>query len=429
MKLRRLLGCAIALGGVACGSNGSGSGANISARLGTFDDSVANGRALFSAGQAGATGLTSLKYAIQQISICEELTTNGTAFNNQSNCLSLYQGVELPALNYDPATFNSITLANAARASDTGFIDLLDPTARAALSADVSLSADHAHAYNWGIITWYLPIKLTASIPMNDGTTFRTLDGASVRQMMPDGYVANYTEATTAFDANPTAREAVVVHGNGGTWFRFQNPFVITQADIDAGEQFVLDLTFNPDGLVKGFKGSQSPNSLLHDNAGNGIDIPMLDLTPVAHKASEHVVKSTYRASISSTGLDNGISATDRFDLRYELYSLESDAAQTVYGVDVKTLVNTQTARTFQAAPKVSFLETAADGSLTFQGWDHGNMMTGFRQQTTVGASSSATLHCGGNSTFAILGCGSPLDAVGHGSLSTTFTLSAKSSL
>lgn len=421
MKLRRLLGCAIALGGVACSGNGGSGDANISARLGTFKASESSNKALFSAGQTDAAGLTSMKYAIRQITICETLDTTGTGFNNQGNCLNLYDGPQLPSLEYDPATFNSITLAAAARASNEGFVDLLDPTSRATLSSTTALDAGHAHAYNWGIITWYLPIKLTASIPLNDGTTFRTLDGTSVRQTMPDGYVANYTEASTAFDANPTAQEAVVVHGNGGTWFRFQNPFVITQADIDAGEQFVLDLTFNPEGLVKGFKGQVSPNSLLRDNAGNGIDIPMLDLTPVAHKASEHVIKSTYTTSVSSL--------TDHLDVRYELYGLESDTAQTVYGVDVKTLVNAQTSAPFQAAPKVSFLETAADGSITFQGWDHGAMLTGFRQQSTVGATTAATLHCGGNSTFAIAGCGSPLDPVGHGSLSATFTLTAKTSL
>jgi hypothetical protein len=428
--------CTLACGPGA-GGGGGGGGAQISARLNA--GGTASGGALtralspapspFSAGQTTATSLRSMKYAIIGISICEDLTTSGTGFSNQSNCLTLYQGPEVPTLGYDPANYDPAALMAAARALSAPFIDLLSPTSRAALSTPHTLTAADAHDYNWGIITWYLPIKITADIPMNDGSTFRTQDGTLQSQLNPDGIRSYWTEIAGAFENVSTAEEAVVLHGNGGTWFRFQKPFTITQADVTSSTNFVLDLTFNPAGLIKGFKGTSSATSILRDSAGSGISIPMIDLTPVAHKESDQVIKSTYLASVSASGLDNSQSVTDHFDVRYELYSLASDPQHAIYGVDVKTLVNTQTSRWFFDAPKVSFLETAGDGSLTFEGWDHSPMTTGFQVQSTVGATTAATLKCGGGAGFAIVGCGAPVGSGPQGSYSATFTLTGQGPL
>jgi len=68
----------------------------------------------------------------------------------------------------------------------------------------------------------------------------------------------------------PPADKAVVILGNGGNWFKFQNPLDITQADIDQKRQWVLDLVFNPEGLVKGFSGDGSTRGNIREQSEAG---------------------------------------------------------------------------------------------------------------------------------------------------------------
>jgi len=66
------------------------------------------------------------------------------------------------------------------------------------------------------------------------------------------------------------AEKAVVILGNGGNWFKFQNPLDISQEDIDEKRQWVLDLVFNPEGIVKGFSGDGSTRGNIREQSEAG---------------------------------------------------------------------------------------------------------------------------------------------------------------
>lgn len=369
-------------------------------------------------GQAPAAGLLSMKYYITNITICEDMDTEGTAFSNPSGCLELYAGANDENYNYelddDFAPFGDV-----ARASDTGFVDLIDDTSRDTLTTEKTLTSDNVRSYNYGYITWYLPVKLTAEVDMGDGTFFRTNDGTTVTGEDEDQ--GPITTATTDFTDVETASEAVVVLGNGGSWFKFQNPFEITQADIDSNTQFALDLTFNPEGLVKGYSADLGGcgGCILKDPSGNQLSVPMIDLTPVPHKSSETVQKETYVASVS-TGAAN-------FDLRIETYSIQDDPDGTIYGIDTATLMNADTTTAVNPFPKVAFIGTGDDGNLVLEDYreEDGFLISGFERLTTVGATMDATLHCGDSSTggFTTDGCED------SETLDVTFTLESISTL
>lgn len=377
------------------------------------------GMARKAVGQAPAAGLLSMKYYITSITICNSMDTTGTAYSNPDGCLELYAGNQEDSnytyeLGDDYAPFGDV-----ARLSNTGFVDLIDDTSRATLNSSRTLTSDDVREYNYGYINWYLPVKLTAEVDMGDGSFFRTDDGTTVTNDADQGPI---TTAITDFTAVETASEAVVVLNNGGSWFKFQNPFEITQADIDAGTQFALDLTFNPEGLIKAYTADVGScgNCALVDPTGNQFLVPMLDLTPVPHKTSETVQKETYVASISTGEANN-------FDLRIELYSIQDDPEATIYGIDANTLINAETTAAASSFPKVSFIETGDDGNLVLEDYrgSDGQLVTSFQRLTEEGATASAVIHCGDPSTggFITDGC-----ADGE-TLDVTFTLESISTL
>jgi hypothetical protein len=298
------------------GTTGTPTSAGIQMRLAT--PGVAGGGQqllAFSGGGAVRPGLESLEYYITSVQICETMEAQGSGFSNPAGCLQLYSG-DVAGLSYGLED-DWTPLADAARAMTTGFVDLLNPSSRAALNATTELRQDHVRAYNYGIINWSLPIKVKASIPLADGTTvLYTHDGTTQFETVGvDNWRHYFTSPSTPLDVAP-AEKAVVLLPNGGNWFKFQNPLTITQADIDERRQWVLDLVFNPEGIVKGFAGSGISQSNLEERDGSGgitraITVPMLDLAPIPHRQSEQVVRESYLASM--------VVGSQAFDLRLEL--------------------------------------------------------------------------------------------------------------
>jgi len=349
------------------------SGSRVEMRVSTPVPS--GGSEKFRAGAASASGLESLKYQISSISICEGLETNGgSGFSNPTGCLELYRS-SVTAPTYGLGDDFS-ALANAARGRDEGYVDLLSESSRAQLAGSTVLTHEHVRSYHYGLINWALPIKLKASIAMSDGSRLYTRDGVTKsEQLGVDNYRNYFTEPTTPLTQAP-AEEAVVLLPNGGNWFQFQRPFTITDADIDEARAFVLDLVFNPEGIVRGYSDSYAHGSISQrDPAGahlHDITVPMLDLAPLAHRSTEALMRESYRGSVRV--------GDHAFDMRVELYYVEGDTSGTVYGVDVKSLINADTRSVLPELSKVSYVDGAADGTLTFSSFRHTPVMTGMRR-------------------------------------------------
>jgi hypothetical protein len=334
-------------------------------------------------------GVDSLEYYIFSVQICESLDASGSGFNNASGCLELYSG-DRSHLSYELGA-DWTPLADEARGLTTGFVDLLDPTARETLNATTELGSEHVRSYNYGIITWSLPVKVKATIPLGDGTFLYTHDGETTFNTVgADSFRHYYTRAATPLATAP-AEKAVVLLPNGGNWFKFQNPLTITQADIDERRQWVLDLVFNPDGIVKGYAGGGVSNGNLEEHDGDGtpvraITVPLLDLAPIPHRQDEQVVRESYVAHVNL--------GSQGFDLRLELYSVDSDPDHTVYGVDVKTLVTAESTSAPSEAAKVSYVVPGDDGSLTFQSFTTSPIIRGFHRLENELETTSAVIKC-----------------------------------
>jgi hypothetical protein len=380
----------------------------------------------FAGGGAVRPGLESLEYYIYSVQICESLEASGSGFSNPSGCLELYSG-DRSAYNYDIDTTGAnppdwTSLAAEARGSDLGFVDLIDPNARAALGGTTTLTSEHVRSYHYGIITWSLPIKVKASVALSDGSVLYTHDGITTYQTIgADNYRDYFTSPSLGLDVSPAAK-AVVILGNGGNWFKFQNPLQITQADIDEKRQWVLDLVFNPEGIVKGFSGDGTTRSNIREvsEAGaslRGINVPMLDLAPVPHRATEQVIRESYLANVTV--------GSDIFDARIELYSVEGDPNQSVYGVDVKSLVSARGTSVPPDISKISSITSETDGSLSFRSFTGAAIISGFHRVAEEFGTTSATLLCAthGNSAAAAGGAAIIVNACPSANIATTFTL------
>jgi hypothetical protein len=212
---------------------------------------------------------------------------------------------------------------------------------------------------------------------------------------------------------------------NGGNWFRFQNPLVVTDADVDQRRVWVLDLVFNPEGIVKGFAGDGvSGNLRERDTSGTtmrAMTVPMLDLVPVPHRSTDAVVRESYVGTV-----DLG---TNSFDARIELYSVEGDP--TIYGIDAKSLVNGGTRQMPPNMEKISYL--AQDGDhFSFMSWSKTPIIEGFARAAAEGATTHASIVCATHSELA----GGPggtsaivVEACPSSSLDVAFTLVARTRL
>jgi hypothetical protein len=380
----------------------------------------------FSGGGAVRPGLESLEYYIYSVQICESLTPNGSGFNNPTGCLELYSG-DRSVLSYD-LNGDWTALADAARDREAGFVNLLDPTSRATLRGTTPLQVEHVRSYNYGIITWSLPIKVKATVALGDGTFLYTHDGPTrVQTIGVDNFRDYYTAPNTELDVGP-ADKAVVILGNGGNWFKFQHPLTITQADIDEKRQWVLDLVFNPEGIVKGFSGDGTTRSNIREQneAGpvvRGINVPMLDLAPVPHRASEQVMRESYLAHLNVSG--------NVFDARIELYSVDGDASQSVYGVDVKSLVSRDGTSVPPELSKISSISVETDGSLSFRSFTGSPVISGFHRVTDELGTTHASILCAthDNRAGAEGGAAMVLDTCPAESVDATFTLVGRRSL
>ncbi|MDB4986316.1 MAG: hypothetical protein JWN04_1494 [Myxococcaceae bacterium] len=391
-----------------CGDAGGASShhASLQTRLSSSGlvASGAGAQPKFIGGAATRGGLESLKYLITSISICETLETSGSGFRNPTGCIDLYHH-DIGGLTYDPGG-DYLALGDLARATTDGYVDLLSASSRDQLTGSTVLDHSHVRSYNFGLINWALPVKAKATLSMGDGSKLYTHDGHSRAETAGVDHMRfYYTEPTLPLDQAPS-EEAVVLLPNGGNWFKFQSPFVITSDDIDQRREFVLDLVFDPDGIVKGFSGNfgggqisqrAADGSHLHD-----ITVPMLDLAPVPHRASEQVMRETYQGPVHLDG--------NSFDMRLELYYVEGDTTGTVYGVDVKSLLNAESSAMPPEFQKTSYLERAVDGSLTFSSYSHTPIMTGLTRvtggagQTHIGLACLDSAHGpGADGTFALI--------------------------
>jgi hypothetical protein len=351
-------------------------------------DGVTARNAALRIGSASAASLTSLKYFIQSIQICQDVVMMGSGYSNTKGCINLYENKSANRPDYDQYL---VTQAQGDTAPDH-FIDLMSAEGQAVLRHPVTLeipappsekeSADggppsQVGAYRFGLINFYRPIKVTAQFPIvgepdqyfrtravTQITGGRTMDGRFNTERVQIGdTLAGPTEETT------------YLLNNGGALFTFQKPFVITQADVESQAEIKVDLVFNPENFGQAYQAGDCTNDsniAICDPANNVvIDMPYVRMNPVPRKAGERTRKETYLMDYDASS-----------KLRIELYYNDADQEAGIQGVDaavVYTGVSNQPNNNVVASNFVSQAGsvTTGDASVSLLDYQHTPTLTG----------------------------------------------------
>lgn len=335
----------------------------------TVNTLVLGSTTLNATGSSTATSLKSLKYMISSIQVCEDLTINGTGYSGTSNCSALYSA-DLPGALSDSTQDVSMDVINAMQNGDYDSyqIDLMNETSRAKLNVDAQIKAG---TYHYAVINWAAPIQFNAEVAVN-GTTIYSKPTTSV------GTGDSRSQSTTTDDLIVApAKDGVVISPNGGTFFKFPSPFVVSEEDIDAETKFVMDLVFNPEGVIRATDtpGEFSMSSWFKGTNG-AMYVPMLSLAPVPRHADDTNSKEVYT-------LTDANSTT----YRLELYYNTADTNKDVRGASLVAM-NTQMSddakiKTVETVDdKLDFTSTATGGP----GVGPGGLIKGFVRGSTCSA-------------------------------------------
>jgi hypothetical protein len=184
--------------------------------------------------------------------------------------------------------------------------------------------------------------------------------------------------------------ETTYMLNNGGVWFTFQKPFVITQADIDAKAEIKLDLVFNPENFGQAYSADCSNDQrvvICDPKNGVSIDMPYVRMSPVPRKAGEKTRKEIYMLDYD-----------DYSQVRIELYYNDADPEAGVQGVDLALVYRSNAASANMssfntiASNFVAQKGSVGDGSASVSLLDYQRSVNleGLRRRQA----GTATLHC-----------------------------------
>lgn len=354
-----------------------------------------------------ATDLKSLKYYITSIVLCEELEIQGTGFSGSRGCVPIYENMPAGAPDY-----NSYMVTQAqADTSPDHFVDLMTSEGRATLrqpisvelpiseratsDADGGASDEDAGApperrgLRYGLINFYRPIKVKAQFPLLDGSNYiRTRAVTRVNTDPSDGPGGQTQRVEIGDSLSGPTEETTYMLNNGGAFFVFQQPFVVTQAEAAAGVTINVDLVFNPDSFGQAHDQANCRNepfvAICDPTNDIMIDMPYVRMSPVPRKQGEKTRKETYLLSY-----DTGSK------LRIELYYNDADPEAGIQGVDTAIIYDESATHSVNNVIASNFVAqtgrvTRSDASVTLEDYRHMPNLTGLRRRQD----GTATIHC-----------------------------------
>lgn len=303
----------------------SGTGAKVQLKFAT---SATSARSI-SVGYAQASGVTAFKVFITSIYLAQTATLTSAGPTNPSGEFEIYSYAgATPA---DPSTYDGTT-------DTAGYIDLMDPTALATLTTNATITAAQEGTYKYIVVYAENPIKVTATLSLNNSTTIYTqpvIWGTSTANQAPN-------IVSTNLETSPAAE--AVVGGGGSRVFTLEAPLTISASDVQNQTAYKILLTFNPDGIIQAIDASTGGNGYpqIQDSA-YAIYIPPAQLTAAVCKSTESIVRETYILPLSYNSDAQFGSHPENYDVRLALFYVSDDTVKSVVATELTCLVNSST--------------------------------------------------------------------------------------
>jgi len=322
--------------------------------------------------------LTSLQYYFTRIQLCEDMTITGSGYSDTKGCVTLFTTGD--GLN----AYDTYKVADAI-ADTSSYIDLLDATSRAKMSATTLELA--AGTYKYGIIETRKPVKFAATVDFGGGDTMTTCGSSSgtvsVSESGSDTELCEATSYSGNFTESCTAETITIGTTGGGTFFKFLEPIT-----IESGETYALDLAFRPEQSVS----ANVQNAKMHhrccgtdySDAGTKLfTIPLVDVAPILRTTSQKTIRESYTIPVTS--------GTLAIDL-YFAGALTEVGTGNVLAAGARLYVDTGTCVTSAPAAYSPDSISIADNKVTLTDYQGKSMVAGLTRSTSATAASVGTV-------------------------------------
>jgi hypothetical protein len=346
-----------------------------------------------------ASDLLSLQYYITRITLCANITVQGSGYNNTTGCSDVYG-----ATSSDNA-YDAYRIENAQADTSDAWVDLMSASSIARVAATpAQLSAGD---YSYVLVENRKPIKMNVGIDLANSTRLRTCAGGTVDTTGSD---TSLLQVVTVPDMTNCTQSLITVGSiGGGNWFKLAQPI-----RIEAGRSYALDLGFDPDSAITA---SISPDGPLgpggyRDLANRVIQVPKIAIAPVVRSAStERTVREQYELSEIQ-----GVSGKVRVNL-YFAGSTADVGTGRIQSVEVRFL-NDATADAPTMVEKAYEIEQSPAG-ITLRNYEGKTIVSNLRRGAPANANARTVATVGLDTFFTAGAAGGPPRA---GSASATVT-------
>jgi hypothetical protein len=300
-------------------------------------------------GAADRTGLTitSLKYYFTSIRLVNKVILEGTGYSmDASNPHEL--GILQKSVPVD--VYDNFALEEA-QLDKTNYKELIGD---GAFKPEMGTNPEGTIGdYNYVLINWMKPIKVTATAVDDTGSIYTK----TVSEIQLDDPGNMFVAVTTDMTVSP-AEEAIIMHNNGGSIFKLLQPLTIAK---DSPPQKVT-LVYDPYQNVRAGEGN---GGTLVDDLGHYFTIPIMDMSAIVSPAKDKITCEQYR-----------IVLTD-WDLWLQLYFVEADDVLRAANISVIAAEETALPENAPMVSGIFFVSQGAQG-YTFKMWDESSMVSNF---------------------------------------------------
>ncbi|KAJ3106062.1 hypothetical protein HDU97_007065 [Phlyctochytrium planicorne] len=347
-----------------------------------------------------ASTVTSLKYLIRSINLCESVSVSSVGFTTSSNCLTLFDGTS----SYDPNIF-SLSNANArvATAQQDSWVDLASKASIDSVSNSIKITGIDAKKFSYVVVNWYRPVRVTGSVrvPNAGANAVATLVTKQVVSSATSDFHTSFTGGLYSEALSPLTNadlaaaivpeEAIVPLATTAGIFRLQTPGFVSVNDVFFRNGYTVSLVVDS-GSVNSLQGRVfGGTGNLMDKNGSSIFVAPILFAPIFHRPGDTIVAETYILNLPP---NLGIS------LQLTLYLINSELIPSSSSLSILTTSNATVTLippqldSFTIASTPGSTVATATSSLVF--WDRlGNkVLDGFTRKTAIGDSDLVKLDC-----------------------------------
>jgi hypothetical protein len=356
--------------------------------------------AVTATGNSDNDDFSAFNMLIFDVQICEDLTpTSATAFSDPVNAFTVYNS-SLSATTgpfaFDVGSLNSTQLLTAAQQGAGNFSNVMSGAVRYGFSTDPAdlTVTEGPGRYQFGIMNIYPLVSINGEITLNDDSTIlRTANGSF--------FGSGNTWFAGSLNTGPKTLSYVQT-GTGGLWSRMIGPTngytAINATQVRHGTGYKLSVILNTQFYFKGINDRtdcDECNIVESAPDGNGLAVPVLDITMILHTQEENVVCETYQ------GTPN-VASDNKFTILVQIYYIAQDSTFAIRGIHAGTLYEPSSDAFVMTFPRLQYVvNETPDSPVTrfsrndFYVWDNSYpAIEGFQRTSGPGGVRNATINC-----------------------------------